>query len=430
MPVEKRALSQYSDSEVLDLYEKHDKNAEKASREVGCGPSTFQKRIRLITDPTYVNDKDKETAITFLMEELEARGIDPRQINIKQATVKTDKGTWDSMYKNAQKEGVKMPMKRDRRSVQIQFSPKFEEGPAWPVIQQPAPKNVKYITGAGPVKSVFAKRVFIIPDAQIGYYRDINTMELTPFHDTRAIAVMLQMLKIYKPDTVVILGDFLDLPSLSKYLQVAEFQLTLQPAIEYAYELLCQVRSIVGPNCQIEYIEGNHERRMSEYIARNALAAYGLRRAASVPGAWPVLSVPNLLLLQELGINYSATYPSGQFWLTPKLVCTHQPPGKKDLRASVIHGHTPHYRVESRSVHYIDGIETYSIHSVPGLMHVDDIAEPQPLVRSQVPSDGTRMNWQQGVATVDILNDDVFKVVSHPIANGEAIFGDKVLQSW
>ena len=63
-------------------------------------------------------------------------------------------------------------------------------------------------------------------------------------------------------------------------------------------------------------------------------------------------------------------------------------------------------------------------------MHVDDIAEPQPLVRSQVPSDGTRMNWQQGVATVDILNDDVFKVVSHPIANGEAIFGDKVLQSW
>jgi hypothetical protein len=428
---QKRTLSQYSDEEVRVLYEDNGNSSDKAASLVGCGPSTFRDRMRLLNDPNYVDEKDKKNAVAFLMEELEARGIDPRQVNIKQATVKTDKGTWDTMYKNAQKEGVKLPMKRDRRTVQIQFSPKFEEGPQWPVIQQPAPKNIKYISQGKELASIFTKRVFIIPDAQIGYYRNINTMELTPFHDLQAITVMLKMLKEYKPDTVVILGDFLDCASLSKYLQVSEFQLTLQPSLEYAHELLCQVRSIVGPKCKIEYIEGNHERRLSEFIARNALAAYGLRRAASVPDAWPVLSIPHLLRLDELSIGYSATYPGGQFWLTPKLVCTHQPPSKKtDLRASVIHGHTPHYRVDGHSVHYMDGIESYHVYSIPGLMHVEDVAEPQPLVRSQTPSAGTRMNWTQGVATVDILTDNVFKVQHHPIANGEGIFGTKVFTSW
>jgi hypothetical protein len=426
----KRSLSQYNDEEVLALYEKHG-STRKAALEVGCGPSTFGDRMRLLKDENYISEKEKGTALNFLAEELEARGIDPRQVNIKHATIKTNKRQWTAFHKDAAKNAVVTPLKSDQRYVQIEFSPKFAEGPAWPLIERPQGRPIKYIAKAGPIASVFAKRVFIIPDAQIGYYRDINTMELTPFHDELAIAVMMQMLKAYKPDTVVILGDFLDCASLSKYLQVAEFQLTLQPSLEYAYELLATIRSIVGPECKIEYLEGNHERRLSEFIARNALAAYGLRRAASLPDAWPVLSVPHLLRLDELNIRYSASYPGGQYWLTPKLVCTHQPPGKKtDLRASVIHGHTPHYRVESHTVHYHDGIETYSVHSVPGLMHVEDVAEPQPLVRSQVPSNSTRMNWQQGVATVDILNDDVFKVISHPIANGEAIFEGKVLQSW
>jgi hypothetical protein len=428
----KKLLSQYADQEVLDLYEKCGSNATEAARQVGCGPSTFRERIALIKDPQYVSEKEKKTAIAFLMEELEARGIDPRDVNIKGAKVRTDKRAWEAMTKNEEtQEAVVTPLKYDKRFVEIEFSPKWEDkGPEWPLIERAQQAPITYVPSSHVKQQKFAKRVFVIPDCQVGYYRNIQTMELTPFHDLKAIDVMLQMLRDYKPDHVVILGDFLDLASLSKYLQVAEFQLTLQPSIDYGYKLLAQIRSIVGPNCKIDALAGNHERRMAEWVSRNALAAYGIRRGG-IPESWPVMSIPHLLRLDELGIEYSAEYPGGQVWITPKLVCTHQPPDKKrDLRASVIHGHTPHYRVEGHTVHYHGGIESYHTYSIPGLMRIDEVKDKTALVRTAVPSNRTRVSWTQGVATVNVVDEDLFKVEVHPISStGVGIFQDRVYHS-
>jgi len=87
--VEKRALSQLSDDEVLALYKKHGDNCSAAAREVGCGPATFSQRMRLLNSDTYKASKERAEAVSFLMEELEARGVDPTTVNIKSATIVT-----------------------------------------------------------------------------------------------------------------------------------------------------------------------------------------------------------------------------------------------------------------------------------------------------------------------------------------------------
>jgi hypothetical protein len=297
------------------------------------------------------------------------------------------------------------------------FKPK-EECPKWPVIQPANAGTILYAArAASPTPA--AQRVFLWPDTQIGFYRSVQTGELTPMHDLAAVDVALQMLHSFRADRVVILGDLLDLAGLSRWLQLAEFQHTLQPALQYTYILLAKIRSIVGANCVIDYLAGNHERRMSEYIAKNAIAAHGIRNVEKdltkvnphtlLPTTWdwPALSIPKLLHLEDLGIKYSAEYPGGEVWLNDRNVCTHPPEKstRKEIRANVYHGHIPRATVDTVTVHNRHDSPEFSMVAVPGLMGCGDITDKSSLSRTQTTSSGSRMNWQQGVGTLLIFDE-------------------------
>ena len=53
------------------------------------------------------------------------------------------------------------------------------------------------------------KKALIIPDAQFGFRKDINTGVLDPFHDREALDCVLQVAELEKPDTIIYLGDML-----------------------------------------------------------------------------------------------------------------------------------------------------------------------------------------------------------------------------
>ena len=165
-----------------------------------------------------------------------------------------------------------------------------------------------------------------------------------------------------------------------------------------------------------------------EYIVRNAKAAFGIKRANTDTSEWPVLSVPHLLRLKELNIEYLEEYPGGQYFITPDLVCQHAPPGTKmDMRASVIHGHHPQYAVSSHTVHYMEGPKTYYTFCIPGLMRLDDTLDRTRLVRTQVPSDRTRVSWCQGIGGVFVDRaSGLFTVEVYPITNGRTIYSGRV----
>lgn len=186
-----------------------------------------------------------------------------------------------------------------------------EEGlPLWPVIQ-PA-KPVRVSLGKVPTKP--SRKGFRMSlkgaDTQIGYRAVGDTYET--FHDEAAMDIFIQVARAEQPEEIVILGDFLDLPSQGKYAQEAGFARTTQMAIDAGHEFLAKLRAVC-PEAKIIIIEGNHDKRMQNFIEQNALAAFGLKKA-NMPESWPVMSLPNLLRLDELGIEYQDAYPAAVSW--------------------------------------------------------------------------------------------------------------------
>ena len=126
----------------------------------------------------------------------------------------------------------------------VMLSPSWAEEPQFPVVQPAKPTIVKPVPSKP--KIVDATVTVILPDPQIGYRRLVDGTML-PMHDEKAMNLCLQMMRFIRPDKVVNLGDFIDLPEWSaKFLILPEFVLTTQPSIDRAHKFLAEQRAVVG----------------------------------------------------------------------------------------------------------------------------------------------------------------------------------------
>ena len=381
------------------------------------GPRRIDKHpLMARVDPTKVNR----------IEELLAKAnIDPEAIGaIRTAKVKA----WGYAMKGPDGQ----PIEGGLHATEVTLDPT----PAWQPVQ-PAPDVI--ITSyrpLAPVKRGETERVFIVGDIQAGYVRLPNG-SLLPFHDEAALEAQLQAIAVFKPHRIIILGDALDFAELSKYRQDPTFALTMQPAIDFLYSYLVRIRHIVGKQCQISYCAGNHEARLNLYVVDNARALYGLKPGGSKPEDWPLMSVPVLLRLDDLGIEYSDEYPSGEIYLTESgaprpLLCSHtRPSNKKDRRASVIHGHEVELSCETWTIHTQDGEVTYERWCIPGTGNYGEIkGDKTRPTRTVTPSNRTRISATQAFALVHIdrATQD-WSVVPVPIRRGRVIMptGEKIV---
>ena len=203
--------------------------------------------------------------------------------------------------------------------VALQFSPAFEDGPKWPVIQQGPSIQVPKVKGSKKANKGF-KTCVIVPDIQIGYFRNSDG-KLEPTHDERAISIALQIIEDLNPELIVCVGDNLDLPEMGKYLTYPSFQQTTQASIDAATTLCAQMRA-AAPNAVIKWLAGNHEERLPKYLLVNAAAAYGLRKG-NTPKDWPVMTVPYLCRMEEYGVEFLPGYPASHYWINEKLRVIH-----------------------------------------------------------------------------------------------------------
>src|SRR5690625_6820045 len=118
---------------------------------------------------------------------------------------------------------------------------------------------------------------------QIGFrvLEDVTTEE---FHDQLSIDLVVEVARREQPDSIVILGDFLDLPSQGRWAQEAAFAKTTQMALDTGHKWLASLRA-VAPYAEIVLVEGNHDKRMQNFVETNAASAFGLRRA-QMPDSW------------------------------------------------------------------------------------------------------------------------------------------------
>ena len=312
----------------------------------------------------------------------------------------------------------------------FQLAPSWDDGPDWPVVQPAAPVKVPAIRVQ---KRNAVHRTVILPDPQIGYRRTTDG-DMIATHDERAMDVALQIAKSAKPDRIVNLGDTLDLPEWSsKFLVLPEFVLTTQPTLDRAHRFLAE-QTAIAP--EVLMIGGNHDDRIGKSIAKNAMAAFRLRRAEQ-PNSFPVLSIPFLLRLEDLGVQYVGAYPAGRIELyagaegqTP-LVAVH---GEKlDVvkvakteRQSFVQGHIHRIAYHSETYEVRGQPETVSAFSPGCLCRVDGAV---PSTKSGEDEHGVPVqrweNWQQGMAVVSEFENGRWEMEMIRIHDGVAVWRDK-----
>lgn len=261
-----------------------------------------------------------------------------------------------------------------------------------------------------------------ITDPHFGFLRDLRTGQLTPFHDRRVLDVALQIVQRLRPRRVIWGGDMLDLPDWSdKFLRSPEFYYTTQPSIIEAAWWLAQFRS-AAPSADMAVLEGNHDARMDKALLTHLSHAYELR-AADEMHLPPSMSVPRLLALHQLGIEYVGGYPDADLWLSDNCVVTHgdtvkSGPGAtvgaevRDSYVTMVHGHIHRHERASRTIH--ERYDQRIIQAVcPGCAcHVD----------GRVPGRTSKQNWQQGIAVIYHDARNRTQVTVAEVYDGECLF--------
>lgn len=308
--------------------------------------------------------------------------------------------------------------------------------PNWTPVHQARPVVIK------PPKLIRTRKggwnvAVIYPDPQIGF----RTLEgrLDPFHDESAMDLALQITgwleEHDRVDAVINLGDFLDLPSQGRFEQEPSFASTTQAAVDRGHLFLQQQRAAAGPKAKIVLIEGNHDRRMEKFIVSNAASAYGLKRA-NVDEV-PVMSLPFLLRLDEIGVEYIDAYPAGAYWLNDKLRAIHGDKVRSNgstaaaytnntPHISTIFGHVHRQELQSRTIFDRLG-PIKSVAVSPGCLCRVDGAVPS--VNGSTKLDGSPAkfyeNWQQGIAVVHYKKTGEFFTDLVQFNDGVAVFRGK-----
>lgn len=365
------------------------------------------------------NDR-KNDFIKNLGETLAAQSLTPQDIGgIKKAS------SYQAMMRNDKGE------LEVKELWSFQFLPiVFNNEPRWELVR-PAPKYVVPKTDVK-VKPSKNKVCVVVPDLQIGYFRDANE-NLVPIHDENAIQIALKLINDLQPNLIVCVGDNLDFPEFGKYRTTPAFQQTAQASIDRAALFAAEMRAY-APKARIVWLAGNHEERLPNYILDNAQAAFALKKG-NHPLSWPVMSVPSLCGFDTYKVEYIPGYPAGEFWINDHLKVIHGTKVKsgastahaylRDEKVSVIYGHIHRIETAYKTRKDSKGASTIMAASPGCLARVDGAV---PSTKGSKDLDGRPIkiseDWQQGIAviTYETTGEQKFSYEVMPILNGWGMF--------
>lgn len=269
------------------------------------------------------------------------------------------------------------------------------------------------------------RRELIIMDAQIGFRRDLQTGALDPFHDRAALDIALQIAQDGRFDGITFVGDWLDWTMWTeRFAREPEFYFTTQPAVIEGAWWLMQFRQ-AQPQAQARMIDSNHEIRVKNTLQAHILDAYDLKPGLGYDIQYPALSVPNLLALDTLGIEWIAGYPDACVELNKEIIVTHGSVARSGLGdtakaiadsspVSVVFGHI-HRRERATRTEYRTN-RTITAVSFGCLCRIDGV----------VPGHDLRQNWQQGLGVIEYTADGYHAEIEIPIERGRAVYNGKI----
>ena len=330
------------------------------------------------------------------------------------------------------------------RTQRINADGEFEdEFPKWPVVQQGQPIVIspsKVVTPKRTPKASSWKTAVVGGDTQFGY-RYVSDDEVEEFHDEHAISVFHQIIGVEKPEQVVIVGDIGDFPQQStKFIAEAGFARTTQPTIDRMTQFAGQLRADAGPDSQIVWIEGNHDKRLQNFVEINAQSALGLRKGLW-PSSYPVMSIPYLCRLDEFDIEYKDAYPTSHHWINENLRAEHgdrsnnngstaERYARETPHISRIFGHSHRLEVMPRTTYDRSGRISSKFINTGCLCKVDGTV---PSFHGARGADGRSAtyyeNWQHGMAVIRYRDSGEFFVNLVAIEDGVTVYEGQEIRS-
>ncbi len=219
------------------------------------------------------------------------------------------------------------PSPRTERSSRVIVPPTSEP----PIISTSYASHNYAPSAHGDTSRATSHRILFIPDTH------------APYHDRTAWRTMLAVAQMWRPTCLVILGDFLDLYTVSSHPKKPSVKLSLEDEIASGRECLDQLDALGVAHKY--YIMGNHEARLQKHIAKHSPMFDGL------------LSVEELMSLEARGwevTQYGDGRQLGELFVTHDLNIAGKYAVRRSMDAawsSVIIGHT--HRLEV--VHQTDG---------------------------------------------------------------------------
>lgn len=274
------------------------------------------------------------------------------------------------------------------------------------------------------------KHAIIISDTHFGFSIKKRS-SLIPFHDRRALDVVRQVCRDTQPDLFIMMGDLLDFAEFSdKFAVKPEYKETAQPALEEAAFYLSTLRQ-ENPDMEMCILEGNHDERLRRSVFNNNIASFKLQKVNQKHNEY-LISLPYLLGLKELNIQYKEGYPNNSYIINQNLRLIHGDivstvngdTAKKLVNKSFVstgQGHIHREEIVSKTYHTNNGFVVTKGFSIGTLARVDGV----------VPAKKGKADWQQGFAELYIEDGEFgdFQVNLISIQNGKCIYNGNIYKS-
>ncbi len=399
------------------------KSTRKAAEKLGLSRSTFRRRLAKATEQlgksieessqTTVEESNDQSykvitakGVRTLAQLVKVSGIDLS----KWVVIKKVINKWDAVSRDGVIDLWQVKVWLERR-------PDYYASPVKPV-------SLRKRTSPPTTPPNSLKTCLVIPDAQVGFRRSPEG-DLEPLHDRLAMDVVLQVCVELRPSKIVILGDMLDLaPWSTKYSTSPGLRFTTQHSLVELFWFLGCLRETC-PDAEIVYLEGNHENRIERALKEKVDEALDVR-PANDPKGLPSLSIPRLLSLDSLDIDYRGPYGASYWlWDEVRIHHGHVVRGNSGGTTSAILNNSSH----SQIVGHIHRVESHSkTIQVAGGSKIITAMSPGCLCRldEAVPGfAGKPKNWQQGFGLVH-KDEHGVAVTSIPILAGRAVLNQKV----
>ena len=231
-------------------------------------------------------------------------------------------------------------------------------------------------------------------------------------HDRDLHRLACEFISEFEPDFIILNGDFLDNPTISRWPANPGYDMPFQECVNQGYEVLTDYLTAAGADkrpVRRVLMEGNHDKRPNDYLQGHAPEFINLRRGGDDEGTHPVNSIPYLLRLDELGVEWLGGWPHTQLVLSPHLAVRHgwlvKPKSGATALAtlerlghSVIVGHVHRQAIVCHTIRDINGHPSVLVAVEGGTMATVDLGyDPA-------------QNAQQGFTVVHMFDDGDYSV--------------------